>query len=276
MRLNSIHRSLRSNGDPSFEGTMMTRDPNAFRGGRAAVAAVCLLLALAGCGLDKVTVPGLSGPSELGLSFKLTVSPDILTADGISTASVQVAVRGPNGQPLGGRDIFFAITDEGGTFADIGSLSSNRAVSNGNGIAQVIYTAPARTDFTANGSILILARPVTDDANGQIYREVRLELRSPEPKLFPPKNGNKGPNCAFTAEDPEGLFVGKPILFQDTSTDTDGFIVRYVWDFGDGTRDDKPDVVHYYTFAATYTVNHKVTDNNGADGFCFTTFTISP
>ena len=237
--------------------------------------AVGLALGLVGCGLDKVEIPGLNGPSELGLSLKLTVSPDILTADGFSTASVQVEVRGPDGGLLGGRDIYFTLADESGSFADLGKLSSNRAATNGAGIAQVIYTAPPRTDATANQTLLIVARPVGDDANGQIYRSVRLELRSPEPKLFPQVPGNKSPKCGFTRETPDGEFTGASILFQDTSSDLDGTIVRYTWDFGDGGRDDKPDVNHVYGIAGTYTVTNKVTDDDGADDTCSLTFSIS-
>jgi hypothetical protein len=216
------------------------------------------------------------------VAFKLTINPDILTADGMSTALVQAEVFDKNGQPLAGVDIYFAIAADtvvapgGGLFADIGSLTSNRAATDGSGRAQVVYRAPARTDATANQTIVVSARPVGGDANGQVYRTVRLELRSAEPRLFPEVPGNMDPTCSFTRESPDGDFVGNAILFQSTSSDEDGFIVRYQWDFGDGTRDDKPDVVHIYRTAGAYTVNHKVTDNLGGDDLCSFSFTISP
>jgi PKD repeat protein len=155
-------------------------------------------------------------------------------------------------------------------FADIGTLTSNRAISGGNGIAQVIYRAPPRTDATGNQTIVVSARPVGNDANGQVYRTVRLELRSAEPKLFPPDPTNNPPTCQFTYEVPDGPFVGRGILLQDTSFDPDpgNTIIRYFWDFGDGHRDDKPDVVHIYGAPGVYTVTHRVTDNRGADDDC--------
>jgi PKD repeat protein len=228
-------------------------------------------LALVGlsCGLDKVTIPPLSGPSELALSIRLTVNPDVITADGFSTALVQAEVRGPDARPVANQDVYFQIADGvSAGFADIGTLNNNRGQTNGSGITQVIYTAPPRTDNTANRTVLITARPVGNDANGFVYRTVRLELRSPEPRLFPQTPGNQVPICSFAVEYPQGTGVGSQILFQSTSSDIDGVIIRYFWDFGDGENDDKPDVNHAYGFAGSFTVTHIVTDNGGAQKAC--------
>src|SRR5918995_1868292 len=83
---------------------------------------LCLALAIAGCGMDEVDIPAFDGPSELAESLRLTISPDVITADGFSTALVEAEFRGPNGEPLSNRDVFFALADESGRFADIGSL----------------------------------------------------------------------------------------------------------------------------------------------------------
>jgi hypothetical protein len=50
------------------------------------------------------------------------------------------------------------------------------------------------------------------------------------------------------------------------AADPDGTIVRYDWDFGDGTRlrDGGPSPQHVYTLPGTYTVTLVVTDNEGA------------
>ena len=158
------------------------------------------VLTIAGCGLDEVDIPGFDGPSELAESLTLTVNPDVITADGFSTAFVQAEFRDPNSETLADRDIFFAVTDESGRFADIGTLfdlagnqlgATDATVrTNGQGLAQLIYRAPPRTDATANQSILVAARPVGTDFNGAIYRTVRLELRSAEPRIFPQNPGN--------------------------------------------------------------------------------------
>lgn len=248
----------------------MTRVQTAFRGGRfAAGIGLCLLLAHAGCSTDKVTIPGLNGPSELGLSLKLDATPDVLTADGSSTSAVQATVRDQNGNLKSGVPIFFAVTDTTGQFADIGGLNRTTAVSGPDGTAQVVYTSPFRTDFTGNGSVLVVARPVGSDANGQVYRNVQIELHSAEGRLFPPRAGNAAPSCAIVVQAPFGFLTGQSILFQTQAADSDGFIVRYFWTFGDNTPpSDKPDVEHHYGLAGAYSVTQTVTDNNGAQSTC--------
>lgn len=239
------------------------------RPGKALVAAAALLVVAGSCKLNKNEIPALAGPSELALSLQLTASPDVLTADGISTSSLQVRVRNENGQPVSGQPLFFAISDAAGNFGDIGTLSSTTATTGANGIAQVIYRVPPRTDATANRSVLVEVRPVGGDANGQLYRRVKIELRSAEPRLFPPVPGNARPVCNFVIEPATGINgVNQSFLFQSTSSDADGAIVRYEWDFGDGVREDKPDVEHRYAFPGGYTVVHVVTDNGGLQAAC--------
>jgi hypothetical protein len=236
---------------------------------------LALGLGAIGCGLDDVEIPELDGPSELGLSLKLTVSPDIITADGYSTALVTVTLRDQNGGPVSGRDVFLSILDESGRTADLGEFRSSNGPgtgmtvrTNGQGVAQAVYEAPARTDATANQTVLISARPVGDDFAGAIYRTVRLELRSAEARLFPQNPGNGAPTCNFAVQAPNGFFTNRSILFQSTSFDTDGTIVRYEWDFGNGTRADHPDVNASYRQPGTYSVTHVVTDDDGAQAAC--------
>jgi PKD repeat protein len=267
------------------------------RGGGAAV--LCAALLIGACGLDKESIPVLGGPSELGTSLKLTASPDVLTADGFSTSLVQVQVFDQNGQPLAGSTILLALQNSTkNSFFDLGTLYSSSGsllraaeatvVTNGSGVATAVYTAPPRTDFTANGSVVVAARPVGTDANGVIYRSVTIELKSAEPILFPQNDGNSPPNCNFVMEAPIGdadcssptvctVKVGAQVLFQDTSSDPDAgdHIVRYEWFFGDGTG------VQYHTqenhvfhTANTYTITHRVTDSFGAQSACQATVNV--
>lgn len=261
-----------------------------------ALLGVGLSLALAGCGLDDVDIPDLDGPSTFGQALVLSVSPDVVTADGITTALVTAELRDQNGRAIDNRDIFFAIADEGGQFADIGTLfdlagnqlGAPEAIirTNSQGIARVVYRTPPRTDATANQSVLITARPVGTDFNGAFYRTVRLELRSAEPRLFPqvpicgpgappPPFCNVVPVCSFVVEAPDGFRVGRSILFQTTTSDPDGTIVRYEWFFGDGTPPVYfPDTNHVYGFAGAFVVMHRVTDDDGAQALCSTTVTV--
>lgn len=258
---------------------MSEKEVPRMRAGRMApVLGLGFLLVLNACGLDEVEIPELDGPSELALSVTLTATPDIVSADGYSTSLVQATVRNENGQPVAGRQIFMAITDADGRTVDLGVLRSTGSggigtgvvlTTGSNGIAQAAYEAPPRTDFTANSSVLITARPVGGDFNGQVYRTVRIELRSAEPRLFPQVPGGEL-ECSFAIEPFVGPWrTNQVISFQSTAhAGLNKRIVRYEWDFGDGTKGDHPQEAKVYRFPGTYSVFHVVTDNLGEQKAC--------
>lgn len=258
---------------------------------RIAAVLVSCGLTLQGCGLDKVTVPqGLTGPSELGLSLRVLAIPDIVVADGIQTAVIQAVVQDQNGNKVSGRGIVFTIMDEAGRTAEIGQLTSATGArvfgsttipSNANGIAQVVYTTPERRDFTADSRILIGARPVGTDATSAPYWTVAIELRSAEPRRFPQVPGNGSPICSFSVAPNNPVNTeGTVLRFFSTSSDEDGYIVRYEWYFGDGTSatgaEGHIDIQKGYPLAGNYLVTHIVTDNVGAQTSCTKTVTIVP
>jgi len=258
-----------------------------------AAAGVALLVAHGGCGFDGVDVPELVGPAELATSVALTAVPDLIEADGFSTSLITATVRDQNGQPAAGRDIFFSIADASGRTADIGTLRSTATgvsvgtgitvKTNAQGVAEVVYEAPARTDATANQQVRVTARPAGTDASSALYRSVNIELRSAEARLFPQRPDNKLPTCNFTVQVTGKsscttttsctIPINTSVLFQSTSFDTDGTIVRYFWSFGNGKTADHADVSTSYGIAGTYTVTHLVTDNNGGQGACQATIT---
>ena len=238
---------------------------------------LCLVLANAGCQHD-VEIPGLEGPSETGIALRLTVSKDILVSDGRDFAVVTATVRGPDGRLAPNQDVFFAIADESGRPADIGVIVGSNGPgtgatvrTNGQGVAQVLYEAPARTDATANQTVLVTARVVGNDVNGATYHSVRIELRSAEPRLFPANPTNALPKCDFITEPAVGPFRANQVIgFHSTSSDTDGTIVRYEWNFGDGTSGDSPDTAKIYRTPGSYTVTHSVIDDDGGRSSCIT------
>ncbi len=60
-------------------------------------------------------------------------------------------------------------------------------------------------------------------------------------------------------------WIKEPILFDGSgSTDPDGTIIAYKWNFGDGTFTKGKITNHIYSHIGTYTVTLTVTDNNGA------------
>jgi hypothetical protein len=243
--------------------------------------ALALVLVLAACGLDEVTIPDFDGPAETGISLQLTATPDLLPADGRSTAIVTARLRSPEGAGVGGRQVFFTITDSEGRFADIGDFPTSNGPgtgvsvgTDGTGAASVTYRSPARTDATANQKVLIAARLVGTDAAGVTYRTVTIELRSVEPRLFPQDPDNDAPECSFAIETPSG--VGAQVLVQSTSFDPDGTIVRYFWSFGNGRTAVTPDANAVYTSPGSYTILHRVTDDDGAMAECSRGIIILP
>jgi PKD repeat protein len=87
---------------------------------------------------------------------------------------------------------------------------------------------------------------------------------------------NKSP--VADAGGPYSGLVGDTISFNGgASVDTDGSIVRYDWDFGDGATlpDAGPSASHIYSAAGTYTVTLSVTDDGGASSSAASTATIT-
>jgi PKD repeat protein len=78
---------------------------------------------------------------------------------------------------------------------------------------------------------------------------------------------NKPPIC--DAGGPYQGVVGQPITFDGSgSTDPDGTIVSYEWDFADCATGTGPNPTHAYTTAGAYIVTLCVTDNEGALNCC--------
>lgn len=74
-----------------------------------------------------------------------------------------------------------------------------------------------------------------------------------------PPPSNQEPVAAF-----DSLVNGLNVSFTDSSSDTDGQIVTWQWDFGDGSSSSLQNPSYTYDVAGTYYVSLTVTDNNGA------------
>ena len=72
-------------------------------------------------------------------------------------------------------------------------------------------------------------------------------------------SANAAPTAGFTSE-----ASGKRIRFADTSSDSDGIIASWYWDFGDGETSTEQNPSHRYRQAGTYTVTLQVEDDRGA------------
>ncbi len=74
---------------------------------------------------------------------------------------------------------------------------------------------------------------------------------------------NRPPTAAFDVEPDEPHFL-EDVQFTDTSEDSDGEIVSWHWDFGDGTGSTDQNPKHRYDEPGTYRVQLTVTDDDGA------------
>jgi len=73
---------------------------------------------------------------------------------------------------------------------------------------------------------------------------------------------NQPPNAAFTL--PADPVAGEAAAFTDTSSDADGTIVAWSWEFGDGGSSSARHPSHVFASAGVYTVSLTVTDDDGA------------
>ncbi len=109
---------------------------------------------------------------------------------------------------------------------------------------------------------------------GSLFAELAREAREAERGLWgacpesSSPTGNEPPRAAFEVT-PARPQPGEPVRFDASpSTDPDGRIVRYRWDFGDGTQESvtEPLIEHVYAQEGVYTVTLTVTDDGGAVG----------
>ncbi len=139
---------------------------------------LALILGLSGCGnFDKVSVPGLIGPSDLSLSLQITATPDILNADGISQSTVRLVARDQHGAPAAGKAMFFQLQQGDGFLIAgsvlVGPLQSGISVTtDNNGVALVVYNAG-----TAQMTVIVSALPYGFDAGGGVRRSVQIIQR---------------------------------------------------------------------------------------------------
>jgi len=84
--------------------------------------------------------------------------------------------------------------------------------------------------------------------------------QSPIVKINGPYTGTTGSAIAFSSEG---------------SSDPDGTIASYLWDFGDGATDTSANPIHAYSKAGTYTVKLTIIDDKGAKSTESTTVTVT-
>jgi len=106
-----------------------------------------------------------------------------------------------------------------------------------------------------------------------------FEIQSPTPKAqnqSPQPTENQLPIAQFIYS-PANPIVNQEIIFDaSSSTDSDGTIASYIWDFGDNTTSTeiKATTTHNYSTSSDFLVSLTVVDSNNATGGATTTITI--
>jgi len=216
------------------------------------------LLVSASCTMKNQDPPPLTGPSEFGTSITVTVTPDVLTLDGASQSRVMVTARDAKGAPVRNLSLRAEIA-VGGVRADFGSLSARNIVTDSNGVATLVYTAPAAPSGPSvdpNTLVDILITPIGTDAANAASRLASIRLVAPG-IVIPPD----GLQAAFTFT-PNAPSDHQNVIF-DASTSTapgNNPIASYSWNFGDGATGSGRTATHSFSIPGTYAVTLTIAD----------------
>lgn len=238
----------------------------------AGIAAALALVA--GCSVHKQEAPSLTGPSGLGTNITITVSPDVLTRDGASQSLVTVTVTGPTGQAVANQSVRLDVLNENGQVTDaLGTLSAKNVVTNGNGQATAIFTAPAAIPGVAVTSVVqIGATPSGTNFSNETMRMAQLELvpkgviGAPPSSLkpdFTPPTATVGDNAVFTAT-----------VVDSKGADARSQVTEFNWDFGDGSTGFGASTTHTFTSPGVFPVTLEITDAQGSIGFVTHSVTV--
>jgi len=147
------------------------------------------------------------------------------------------------------------IWDETGSIVDLNNMI----------MADTGWVLTSATAIDDNGNIT-----GTGTLNGEAHGFLLTNGETPEPLPA----GNKPPVAVATAD----VYSGKAPLavnfYSTDSTDTDGKIVAYSWDFMDGSSSTDANPLHKFTEPGNYTVTLIVTDDQNAQASSPITITV--
>jgi len=222
------------------------------------IAATAASLCLTACTVHKQETPNLTGPSALGKSLAVTVSPDVIQQDGASQSVVQITATDNNGQPLRNASMRLEIVVDN-FLTDFGRLSARSVVTDSSGRASAIYTAPPPVlGITSDVVVQILVTPSESDFANATPRSVSIRVT--------PTGIIGAPTSPFVPDfTPPSPTVGNPATFlaSFTGSSSSGQVITFVWDFGDGQTAVGQSVQHTFSRPGTFLVTLALIDTLG-------------
>jgi PKD repeat protein len=197
-------------------------------------------------------------------TVSLTVT-DALGAVATTTSTVSVVAPRVNAAPTAS---FISTADQlaialdGGASTDADGRVASWAWDLGDGATATGRTT-AHTYATAGTYTVTLT--VTDD-------EGATAISTGTVTVAPAPPANVAPTASFTSQ-VAGLSAA---VDASASTDPDGSVAAFAWDFGDGATAAGRTADHAYASAGTFTVTLTVTDDAGATGSSTGTVTVAP
>jgi PKD repeat protein len=174
------------------------------------------------------------------------------TATGTSTGSTTTITSMNPDQSIVGQRVAVSVSVSGSGGTPTGSVAVNGesvaqpctiTLSNGSGSCEIAFTAPGNHRVTATYAGDSRFGGSSDQANHRVTA------------------ANNAPTAAYN---PPSCVVGTPCQFTDGSSDSDGSVVGWTWDFDDEQTSDQKDPQHMYLASGSYNVKLTVRDNDGA------------
>jgi PKD repeat protein len=155
-----------------------------------------------------------------------------------------------------------SLTFNAGASTDSDGSIASYAWDFGDGATGTGRTA-AHTYASAGTFVAVLT--VTDNRGGTASSSTTITVAANQP-----------PSAGFTMSPSAGQ---APLLVNvdaSASTDVDGVVAGYAWDFGDGSSDTGPTASHSYASGGVFTVTLTTTDDMGATSTSSKTLTVDP
>ncbi|HEY3885160.1 MAG TPA: PKD domain-containing protein [Vicinamibacterales bacterium] len=217
-------------------------------------AAVAAAVFAAGCTTHQTEIPALTGPSGLGNNITITVSPDVLAEDGASQSLVTITARNSTGQALPNESMRVNL-EVNGAAAQFGSLSAANVVTNGNGQATLVYTAPPPpAGSVPSTSVQVVVTPSATDFNDVTPASATIRV-VPQGVVVPPSNGTASflVNPASPGQGDKVTFTAK--VLDASGKDITSQVSSFAWNFGDGGTGSGQNVTHTFNTQGTFQVS---------------------